>query len=210
RLEASCGKPSADSASVFVITEAFSDHLIVQEPQRLAGDGTTVDPTVTPTSTLRTVDEIMGCYPDYVGIELRAGGFLVSGTSGTYLHRITTAADKHCIPDPTKDPLLTSRPVPLTGGHPGDLWFKNPSVEFVLAGPALADQSLRNTSVQVQNGSSGLQVTSVPSGNSTTDALPALLRYEPEMGYLYLLDTASQGLRRYLLQPFEFDTNSFQ
>ncbi|MDB4985064.1 MAG: hypothetical protein JWN04_242, partial [Myxococcaceae bacterium] len=176
RLEANCGKPSADSASVFVITEAFSDHLIVQEPQRVVGDATGLEPdsTVTPTSTLRTVDEIMGCYPDYVGIELRAGGFLVSGTSGAYLHRITTGVDKHCIPDPTKDPLLTSRPVPLTDGHPGDLLFKNPYVEFVLAGPALADQSLRNTSVQVQNGSSGLQFTSVPTGNTTTDALPAL------------------------------------
>jgi hypothetical protein len=167
-----------------------------------------VEPTSSTSAPLRSIDEITTCYPDNVGIELRAGGFLVLGTSGTYLHRGITGPDGHCTLDPEKDPLLTSRPASIGGEPP--LVFKNPYVEFTMAPELVAneEQALRNTSVQVRNGSAGLQVTSVGS-SSSTDALPAALRYDPQLGQLYLLDTASQGLRRYLLRPFEFDTDSF-
>ncbi|MDB4977232.1 MAG: hypothetical protein JWN48_5573 [Myxococcaceae bacterium] len=206
-LESSCGKPVSESASVYQITQAFADHLVVQLPQ---------DASLAPQSMRRTVQEITRCYPDSVGIELRAGRFLVTGTGGTYLHPIIKADDGSCVADPNKDPLLTSRPVPVgpEGGPPdwnGALSFKNPYVQFTLSKRALTtDQTLRNTAVQVRNGSASLSVTSVPTGSTSVDALPAALRYEPETGALFLLDTASQGLRRYTLQPFAFDKNSFR
>jgi hypothetical protein len=140
---------------------------------------------------------------------------LVLGTSGTFLHRGITAPDGTCTVDATKDAQITSRPTLSDGTVPGPKdtapqVFKNPYIEFTLAMGTNGDQqSLRNTALQLRNGSSGLAVTSVASGNTTADALPIALQYDARQGHLYLLDTASQGLRRYLLNPFQFDTTSF-
>ena len=203
RLLSRCGQPTADNASLYEITELRADRATV----KLA--------TTAANAVRRSIDEITTCYPDNVGIEVRAGGFLVLGASGTYLHRGITAPDGTCAVDTTKDAQITARPTLADGTAPGpqDLSaqvFKNPFIEFTLApGTNSAQQALRNTALQLRNGSSGLAVTSVVSGNTTADALPVALQYDSRQSRLYLLDTASQGLRRYLLNPFQFDTTSF-
>jgi hypothetical protein len=50
---------------------------------------------------------------------------------------------------------------------------------------------------------------SIFGGNSRTDSLPHRVRYFPENGYLFVVDQASQGLRRFFLTPeFEVDEHS--
>ncbi|HEX5656240.1 MAG TPA: hypothetical protein VFX59_03555, partial [Polyangiales bacterium] len=197
-----CPDPSADAAPLFRIVEAFADHLVV-EPYF---------PPETPGDPVQRVADALYCYPDYVGVELRAGGFLVLGNAGTYLHRITTGMGGACIVDTTLDPLLDSRvrrrTITQSGAPVAADVFRNPYVSFALA--PVADgvsQETRETTISVSRASAPFLVSTVNPGDSVTTALPSALQYYPEAGYLFLLDTAGQGLRLYTMAPFERQTN---
>lgn len=189
-LESQCGTPSLTDAPLLTIEQAFSDHLVVRARE---GDPAAVY------AQLRT------CYPDAVGFELRAKDFLVYG-NGLYLHRVTTGPDGACIEDTTKDPRLTARPV-LDAGN----WrYENPFVTFTIRAFNQGEATTaRDTTVQVYDAATAVTENNV-ADSRYGDALPAEIRYLSEVGDLFVLDTASQGLRRYTLQPFENDGSIYQ
>jgi hypothetical protein len=206
-LRATCPDPGTDTAPLLTILKAGRDELLV-EPLVDATKGINesqeaFDQRVAMLKTAQ-VDHLVTCYRDYVGVELRAANFLVTGSAGTYIHRITTAEDGSCVVDPTQDELINSRIE--------DSSFRNPWVTFTLARAATPDTlpETRETTVAVSRSSVPFQLNTVISGDQVTDALPSSLQYLPEQGYLFLLDTAGQGLRRYSLRPFERDNTVFR
>jgi hypothetical protein len=214
-LRGRCPDPSADSAALFEIREARHDRLVVEpilEP--LAGE----TQEALGARRLAVRQRALECYPDYVGVELRAGGFLVLGSGGSYLHRVITAMDGSCITDTMQDPLFNSRVrqgtiIPSPGEPPRAAEvFRNPFVSFALA-PVAGNGVLpetRETTVSVSRASIPFYLDTVNTGDQVTDALPSTLQYLPEAGYLFLLDTAGQGLRRYTLRPFEREEAVFR
>lgn len=210
-----CPDPTPETAVLLEIVEARNDRLVVKPSQAyLDTSGRTAD---------QVQNGLLECYPDLVGIEVRAKSFLVTSSANIYLHRvITDPADPEggtCIEGPNKDPLLTSRLVEVV--DPEDLTkppvdvkdrthlvFKNPYVEFTLADvPADTLPKSREVSVSVLEGSTALTVSSVVVSDGVSDALPATMRYVPGVGNLFVLDTAGQGLRRYTLRPFQTSGN---
>jgi hypothetical protein len=208
-----CPDPSADTAPLFKVVEARADRLLVEGYDRELKDATPMELQEQMAATATT------CYRDFVGVELRAGGFLVLGSNGTYLHRITTAPDGRCVADLALDPRLNARvrdvtTMPNDGSAPittPDL-FQNPFVTFRLAPPMSPNpvQETRETTVSVSRASVPFYVDAVNSRDSVTDALPSTVHYLPEVGNLFLLDIAGQGLRRYSLRPFERDDTVFR
>lgn len=214
-LRANCPDPSVDAAPTFVIEQASTDRLLLT-PRPVDGESA---------EGLR--QRMLDCYPDFVGVELRASNFLVLGSTITsYLHRVTTAADGSCVVNEALDPLLDSRMrqgqvsyrPPASAAEPNPaaqtidtLVFHNPFVSFALA-PADANvlPTTRETSLTVQRSNAAQQLNTVISGDQVTNALPSTLQYMPEVGYLFLLDTAGQGLRRYTLRPFERENTVFR
>jgi hypothetical protein len=208
RRGASCPEPTNETALRLEIKQAFNDRLVVTPALRsVLGTEQTLEQRRTQRQ------QLLDCYPDLAGIELRAGSFLVTGSSGVYLHRVITGDDGSCVIDPDKDELLTSRlrSLPDASGNQ-HLTFKNPYVEFTLsdASSSVTSPEAREVQVQVINGSTPLQLTSIVTGDSVADALPATLRYVPGQNSLFILDSASQGLRRYTLRPFQHDGQTFR
>jgi hypothetical protein len=206
-----CPDPSADAAPLFKVREARADRLLVEAWDRELKDSTPEDRKKVLVASATT------CYPDFVGVELRAGGFLVVGNAGTYLHRITTAADGTCVEDPTLDPLLNARVRRAKFNPPGDVAeadadvFRNPYVMFALAEAAASVvPETRETTISVTRASVPFYLDAVTTGDSVNDALPSTVQYLPEIGNLFLLDSAGQGLRRYTLRPFERDETVFR
>lgn len=139
------------------------------------------------------------CFPELVPFEVRAQSFLVTGSSGAYLHNITADAQDRCVVDSQKDPRLSAR---ATAGQV----FANPFVSFTLKNQSagaqtINPQSIQTVSVQVQQGTQALagNIVRYQSG----DALPAAIHYVPEVGDVFVLDGTSQGLIRFNLTPFE-------
>jgi hypothetical protein len=196
---ANCPDPTTDSAVLLEIVKAYDDRLVVKPSQKYLDDNK-----LKPDEVQKRVLE---CYPDLAGIEIRAKDYLVVSSTNIYLHRIITAPDKECVTDESKDELLTSRLREVndpTAKELKPLKFKNPYVEFTVAdAPAGTAPKAREVSVDVREGSTGLQVSSVQVSDGVSDALPATMRYVTGVGNLFVLDTAGQGLRRYTLRPFQ-------
>jgi hypothetical protein len=191
-----CVAPTTSSEILLDVLQAFDDRLIVRLRDE-SGDPAAAN------AALRN------CYPDFAGIELRAGGYLVTSTSGVYLHHVTTNADGACIEldAAAKDARFTSRPV---ADAEGNLRFENLFVSFVVRKPEPNEPpDARETTIQVRGASTPLSLNNA-STDRVADALPASMRYLPELGDLFVLDTASQGLRRYTLLPFKWDTAIFR
>ena len=90
--------------------------------------------------------------------------------------------------------LLTSR------AEPGKLYV-NPYVSFQLAdAAAMAQPGLRSATVPIGQGSAPL--VSNLATSTFGDVLPSVLRFYPGRNELYVVDSASQGLTRYTLNPF--------
>jgi len=196
-----CAAPTTSEKVLLEVEQVFDDRLVVRP---------LLDAEAQTTPAAESA-RLLGCYPDFAGVEVRSGGYLVTSTSGDYLHRLTKGADGACVEldDATKDARFTSRPVADASGN---LRFENLYVSFVIR--ALDMQSneppqARETTIQVRGASTPLNLSNV-SADRVTDALPASLRFLPEVGDLFVLDTASQGLRRYTLAPFENDGSIFR
>jgi hypothetical protein len=109
-------------------------------------------------------------------------------TSSIYLHRQVAGADGRCVIDDTKDPRLTSRAAP-------NEIYKNPFVAFTLTRPPAA-------LVQVTRANAFLRESDFDPGASFLDAQPFSALFTPYANLLYVVDTASQGLRGFTLSPF--------
>ncbi|MET0285128.1 MAG: hypothetical protein ABW352_11680 [Polyangiales bacterium] len=213
-LRGQCPDPTAESAPQFRVLEARRDRLLV-EPFVSTIMGETAEARLARQQSIR--DRAVTCYPDFVDVELRAGGFLVIGQNGTYLHRVVAGPDGVCVDDPAQDDLLNARVrpgtiIPSVGAAPVPAEvFQNPFVRFALA-PVTdgVDPETRQTTVSVTRASVPFFVNAVTAGDSVTDALPSTLQYLPEAGNLFLLDSKGQGLRRYTLRPFERENTVFR
>lgn len=212
-VEGNCPTPASGAEPKLVIDEAYGDHLVVHPVD--------VNNRELPEADRASErDELLRCYPDSVGFEVHASGYLVTGTTlGTYLHNVVADAAGRCVVDPALDPRITSRPFTVPeSAQPSDPaqrrtdgWFVNPYLAFRLkdAG-STADSATRDTTLQIRDSSTRLSITNVDSANRVLDALPVAVRYNAEIDRLFVLDTASQGLRRYTLQPLEDDASNFR
>jgi hypothetical protein len=214
-LRGSCPDPTADTAAQFRVIEAWRDRLLV-EPFVPPIANELPSETLARQAPIR--ERVLECYPDFVDVELRAGGFLVLGQGGTYLHRVVTAPDGACVlaADSELSPLLNARVrtgtiIPSVGAAPVSAEvFQNPYVRFALAPDSGGDPETRETTVSVSRASAPFFVDAVSAGDSVTDALPSTLQYMSEVGSLFLLDSKGQGLRRYTLRPFEREDTVFR
>jgi hypothetical protein len=64
--------------------------------------------------------------------------------------------------------------------------------------------------VQLTQQSSYLGVLNVDTSSGRADALPSRVRFFPGTEDLFVVDGASQGLRRYQLEPFQHDGSRFR
>jgi hypothetical protein len=64
--------------------------------------------------------------------------------------------------------------------------------------------------VQLTQQSSYLWILNVDSASGRADALPSRVRFFPGTEDLFVVDGASQGLRRYELEPFRHDGARFR
>jgi hypothetical protein len=195
-----CEAPTASDPTLLAVRAAFDDGLVLELAPD--DDGTPASPAV--------YDDLRRCYPDFVGVELRARDYLVTGAT-TLLHRVVSAADGRCVIDETKDPRLTSRPVMLPQtdamSAEGDYRFENPYLSFTIRARDASDaRTVRDATVQTRNAATPLTLNNAD--GRISDALPVSMSYLPEVGDLFVVDTASQGLRRYGLRPFEWDDRS--
>ena len=210
-----CETPTSTSARLLEVREAFDDGVLLAVRPEEGEDVGLV------------LDELRRCYPDSVGFELRAAGYIVTGSTTAVgagatanLHPVVTAPDGRCEVDASKDPRLTARPTPIVmPGSPGadspgfrpdaDYQFENPYVSFTLARRGAGGlETARDITVQVRN--SAVPLTQANTDGRIRDALPVALRYLPEVGDLFVVDTASQGLRRYEFRPFAWDRQFYR
>lgn len=166
---------SAENETLLTVIEARGDQLLVRERE----------PNV--------AARLLGCFPDLVSFEVRAKDFLVTGASGLYFHNVASDAEGRCTIDLAEDPKLSARAVP---GEP----FTSPYISFQLSDQG-GGTAPRTVSVQVTQGTQAISSTVVQVDSG--DALPAAIRYVPEVGDVFVLDGTSQGLLRYNLTPLE-------
>lgn len=177
----SCSTVGGDEdAELLEVIEAYRDRLVL----RPRGDDRV---------RLAQRDRLLGCYPDFVRFDVRAARFLVLGS--TYLSNVIAGPDGACVVDPER-PLQTSRAVE-------EQRFTNPYLSFQLARGAASGMSssgIRNAAITLGAGASAL-TNSLATG-TFSDTLPATVRFYPGDNELYVVDSASQGLTRYNLNPF--------
>jgi hypothetical protein len=182
QLEADCPSPSQGAELRLGIAAAYADRVVV-EPRGTAD-----------TELLRR------CYPDWFNFAVQVGNeddvqgqYLVLGSASGYLHRVTTREeDGRCVIDTDLDPRFVSRLTP-------DTLYANPYVAFEVAPGANIP---RTFNVRVTAGRTELRDTVYDPNTDFPDALPASVRFFPFRNELFIVDTASQGLRRFALSPF--------
>jgi hypothetical protein len=151
------------------------------------------------------LDELMRCYPSFVNAEIRLHDqFLVSHsqTPGLYLHRNQADESGACVVNDDLDPRLTSR---ISGP---DWVFQDFSLAFKLG--MAGDPEEIAPAVQLTQQSSYLGILNVDTSSGRADALPSRVRFFPGTEDLFVVDGASQGLRRYRLEPFQHDGSRFR
>jgi hypothetical protein len=177
---ADCPRPVGGSALRLRVAEAFQERARVE-----VLDGTNLD-----------ASALAACYPDFFKFQTHTlGTYLVLGADGAYLHRITSDADGRCVPDETRDPRLESR---LTPGTDGPATFQSPYVSFRV----VQSDAPNNVAITVRiTGQSTHVQRTIVDASGRADTLPSRVRYYPEAPHLYVVDAASQGLRRFDLSP---------
>jgi hypothetical protein len=178
------------------IVRSFEDRLELGAPRPIR-----IDAATTRDVSLATVET---CFPELVNYEVRVGGrYAVVGGATGFLHRV--------IGDPALPPpmpgeagrpcvLDATQPVERTGRAVHGAAFANGRVSFTIEGdPPVAGEeivlsfSLRNPNVRLLADVSG-----VDSGV----AAPGAVRWNPNDGRLYVVDTGNRGLIQYGLAPF--------
>jgi hypothetical protein len=190
---ARCPRATTGTVARLRVVEAFADRLRVEPVE---GEGGSAAP---------DADTLVECYPEFIGYEVHPlAQYLVLGADGAYLHRIIADGEGRCVPDEDKDPRLQSRLAPATEGSST---FVNPFVAFSV----LASDTPANVAVTVRiTGQSARVQRSVLDSNGRVDTLPARVRFFPEAEHLYVVDAASQGLRRFVLSPNLQQTTAFR
>jgi hypothetical protein len=144
-------------------------------------------------------EQLVACFPEFVGFQAHTlGKFLVLSSSGLYLHRTIADETGKCVQDEARDERLESRIAPPRKGGTTTL-YKSPYLAFALDyanDPATVAVTMR---VEGQGYRVQRNIVDV-STSGRTDVLPVRLRYFPESPDLFIVDSASQGLRRYALQ----------
>lgn len=171
-----CPVPVTGSEPTFRIVQAYRDRFVLEA------------------ESADEVERIRGCYPDSFDFAVRAPPeeFVVLGGAGQYLHRMKASESGLCVEDPTLDVRQNAR---AFKGEP----FMNPYVAFTLS------EDLAQRSITVQLGSFLGFLRGLVLGPTAdfADILPASVRYFPYVNQVFVVDSASQGLVRFALEPFE-------
>lgn len=214
---AECETYSYGSEPPLFVVEAYQDHLVLaprrgseqgggeepapEEDGGMPSDGDAGEPGAAEESW--DLDELMRCYPGFLNAEIRLHDqYLVVYDEGVYLHRNRADASGMCVENEELDPRLTSR---VSGP---DWVFQDFSLSFEL--DVAGDRDEIAPVVQLTNQSSFLGILNVDTSSGRADALPSRVRFFPGTDALFVVDRASQGLRRYTLQPFQHDGNRFR
>jgi hypothetical protein len=181
--DALCPHPVSEGALRLEVLEAREDRVRVQ-----AVDENVLAP-----------DQLVACFPEFVGFQVHTlGKFLVLSSSGLFLHRTIADATGACVQDEQRDERLESRITPPSETSASAL-YQSPYLAFALSyakDPATVAVTMR---VEGQGYRVQRNIVDV-STSGRTDVLPVRLRYFPESPDLFVVDSASQGLRRYGLQ----------
>jgi hypothetical protein len=154
------------------------------------------------------------CYPDAPFFyDVRATNqFVVAATTSggprPLDHRVIAADDGSCVIDTSKDPLLRSRIafVPEGGEYEP---FTNPFISFQLAKDVSRDPN-QFTRLDIGLTSNLVQNVVFDPAQGRRDALPVTVQYFPYTDNLFVVDSASQGLRIFTLSPFFPARTSFR
>jgi hypothetical protein len=215
---AGCADVDPDNPALVRIVKAFSDHLVLAaEPPPVDMDASNKG---RPTPNL---DELMRCYPDLFDFQVWAQDEWIVSTGGLRTEHRTMAdpTTRECVTDPDRDPLFTQRfavtglaaDADADGQADADAdklqFFVN---RFAAFKPAVTDHNDRNrpVSIQVTMPLSHIEAQVVDPTQNRLDSLPVTLRYFPYTGDLYIVDVASQGLRRFALSPFGSTSSTFR
>ena len=226
--ESRCPAATSGSEPRLKIIEAHDDYLVVRALGGTNATDAELDDavvalrpdlqaarTIARDAAVVEVMDLQRCFPTFVNVEVRTGNslvvepcaadgtcvaptidpvYLVTGTISGYLHRTIVGPDGTCIPDPEKDARYTAR---TRVGQ----YFENTQVGFTLSSGAGTVAS-----VALAQGTTVLRDTIVSA--SLPSARPATIRFFPYANELFLVDSATQGLRRLDLSPFRPDPDA--
>jgi hypothetical protein len=198
-----CETPTPGDEPLLDVIEAHRDRLVLVPSQPVEGSD----------NEAAILDKIMRCYPSFVSVQLRLRDqYLVAHTNGLYLHRNHADDTGACVVNEAIDARMTSRV-----GEDTDWVFQDFSLAFKLDVPDPKDPKDKQNEredvqpvVQLTEQSSWLSVLNVDSTGGRADALPSRVRFFPGTQSLFVVDGASQGLRRYELEPFRHDGSRFR
>lgn len=178
-----------DCFPAFVTFEVRTGNTLVREPCPEEGEcdpnrlpGVRVEPNVPYVAP--TAREDLRIEPNY----------LVTGNVSGYLHRTIVGPDGTCVDDPAKDPRYRART------KVGE-FFENTQLGF-----KLSPQAGTVANITTSQGAVVLRATIV--SNSLPSARPTSIRFFPYTNELFLVDSATQGLRRLDLSPFGPDPSA--
>lgn len=223
-----CPTYSRGTEPELFVTEAYRDHLVLvpRAPEReedaggeepggeepgpdmdagapIGDGGADADAGVSEEELAERVDDLMRCYPGFLNAEIRLHDqFLVSHTPGVYLHRNQADESGACVANEELDTRLTSR---ISGP---DWVFQDFALAFKL--DVSGDPEDIGPVVQLTRQSTYLGILNVDTSSGRADALPSRVRFFPGTEDLFVVDGASQGLRRYQLEPFQHDGSRFR
>jgi hypothetical protein len=191
-----CAPLDPDFPIFLPIVEAYTDHLVL--------DGSDAN-----------VKEALRCYPDTLLYDVRATGqFLVTSSGFPLEHRVVAADDGRCVIDTTKDPLLHGRiarkqPDPANSDAPLFDTFTNAFVSFRLAN-GVSDNLNTIPRIDLTITSNVVENATFDPAQGRRDALPVTVQYFPYTDNLFVVDSASQGMRIFKLSPFLPTNTSFR
>ncbi len=223
-----CPNPVADDRPILKVVRAYSDRLLVRALGRTEGSQPDDEKLSRSARNAKQeyaknardeVTKLLECYPELVSFQVRVGEervdggmpvsadeeatevrkvFAVLGSNTGFLSRMTTDDNGRCVLDTTKDARLRAR---ASRGRP----FQNTSIAFTIA-----PNETRSVITIGTNGGRSILAGSVVPVNDYPDALPKSIRWFPLTNDLFVVDSASQGLRRFTLTPFGRDTANYR
>jgi hypothetical protein len=181
---------------VIPIVRSYEDRVDLGAPRALEVVGGSPLPV-----SLATVES---CFPELVSYEVRAGGqYAVTGSTTGFLHRVI--ADPSL---PVPMPGEPGRPCALdatvsaerTGRATHAVEFANGRVRFKINGdvPNPGEEVIVTFSLRNPNG----RLLADVSGVDSSVAAPGAVRWNPNDGRLYVVDTGDRGFIQYGLAPF--------
>ena len=144
-----------------------------------------------------------------VAYDVRTTGQFLVIPSSTRVpeHRVVAADDGACVVDTTRDPLLHAR-IAFKTGADYEL-FTNPFISFQLV-KDISQNANQFTTIQVTQTNNLVQNLVFDPAQGRRDALPVTVQYFPYTDNLFVVDSASQGLRIFTLSPFYPARTSFR